>query len=78
MKYPSSVITTKKFQNFYTPIQTSNYEILSFSCFSRGKSELPFLNEKVKVVKICVKKWIKKMWIKSSCTSVLFPLQVSL
>ena len=59
MKHPSSVITMKMLQNFYSPIQISNYTILSFSCWLRGKSELPLLNDKVKVVNSCV----KTIWI---------------
>ena len=45
----------KMLQNFYTPIQNTNHKLLSLSCWLRGKSVLPIINEKVKVVKICVK-----------------------
>ena len=55
MKHPSPVITMKMLQNFYTPIQISNYNLLSLSCWLRGKSAPPLLNDKVKVVNSGVK-----------------------
>ena len=55
MKYPSSVITMNLLQNFYTPLQIANYNLLSFLCWLGGKSSPPLLNYKVKVVKSCVK-----------------------
>ena len=56
MKHLSSVITINLLQNSYTPIQIDNYKLLYFSCWFRGKSALSLLNEKVKVIKSCVKK----------------------
>ena len=41
--------------NFYNHIQIFNYNLFSFSYFLRGKSELPLLNNKVKVLNSCVK-----------------------
>ena len=55
MKDPSSVITKKMLQNFYTPIQIYNHNILSFLCWFRGKSELPLIDDRVKIVDSCVK-----------------------
>ena len=62
---------------FNTPIQISKYIILYLLCWLRGKSELPLLNDKVKVVNSCLKNIIDlKMCIKGSWISALLPLQV--
>ena len=42
-------------QNVYTHIQISNCNLLSFSFFLKGKSELALLNDKLKVASSCVK-----------------------
>ena len=55
MRHPSSLITIKVVQNFYTPIQFTNYNLLSVSCWLRGKSALPVINDKVKVANNFVK-----------------------
>ena len=52
--------------NFYNLIQISNFSLLSFSCWLRGKSSLPLLNDKVKLVNSCVKIYdYLKLWITS-------------
>ena len=56
MKYPSSIITINLLQNFHIIIQTANYNFLSLSCWLRGNSSPPLLNEKMKVANSCVKK----------------------
>ena len=56
MKHPSSVIAMKRLQNIHTSIQIYNYNLLSLSCWLRGKSSLPLLNQKEKVVKVVLKK----------------------
>ena len=48
----------KVFQNYLNHFKFSNYNLLSFSCWFRGKSELPLLNEIVKVVNVCVKHYL--------------------
>ena len=56
MKHPSLVITMNMLQNFYTPIQIDNYNLLFLSYCLRGKSEPPLLNDKVKIVNSGVKR----------------------
>ena len=66
IKYTSSVITMNLLLNFYNLIQISNFSLLSFSCWLRGKSSLPLLNDKVKLVNSCVKIYdYLKLWITS-------------
>ena len=55
-------------QNFYTSIQTSNYNLLYLSFWLRGKSELPLLNEKVKLGNSCVNIYIHL----NNCRSKVF------
>ena len=45
----------KVFKNIYTPNQFSDYNLLSFRCWLRGKLQLTLLNDKVKAVNSCVK-----------------------
>ena len=67
MKHPSSVITMKVLEGFYTTIKFSNYNLLYLLCWLRGKSALPLINEKLKVVNSCVKKYgFKELCTKSS------------
>ena len=56
MEKPLSVIKITMLQNVYTSVKIDNYNLLSLYWWSRGKSALPLLNEKVKVVNSCVKK----------------------
>ena len=54
LKHPSLINTMKVF-HIFTPFQFSNYKRLYFSCWLRGKSSIPLLNDKVKVLSSCVK-----------------------
>ena len=56
MKHKPSVTTMALLRNFYTPIQITNYKLLSLSCWLIGKSALLLINDKVKVANCCVKK----------------------
>ena len=61
MKHQFSVITINLLQSFYAPIQIANYKLLSLSCLLIGSSAALLQNDKVKVVKSCVKSiWIFK------------------
>ena len=55
MLHPLSVNLIKTLHSFYTPIQISNYNLLSLLCWLRVKSSLTLLNEKVTALKGCVK-----------------------
>ena len=68
MKHSSSVITMELLQNNYTNVKMFKYYLLSLACWLRGKSSIPLLNDKVKVVSIFVKKYMDL----KNCGSKLF------
>ena len=55
LKRLSSIIIMEMFQNIFTSFKFPNYNLLYLSCWLRGKSSTPLLNEKLKLVNSCVK-----------------------
>ena len=74
LKHPSSIYKVKLFQKFFTPLQFSNYNYLSFLCCLGGKSSLPLINCKVKVVNSCVNSYMNlKKYVSKVVGSRIFP-----